>query len=357
MRIVISCGGTGGHVRPGMATARRLRERGHEAALWLAGKEIERELVAGWPGPTRVIPAGGLTGGASPRSAGALVRQFRGLLEARAYMRRERPDAVLAMGGYGCLGPVLSARSLGVPVVLHEANAVPGSAVSLLARFAAVVAVGMESARACTPGRRVVTTGIPVDVDQDARFEAGTLISDLPTVLVMGGSQGSRTLNRTAPLAFGALRQRGSPLQVVHLSGREDERDVRDAYAARGVPHVVLGFLTEMGKAYNAADFAVARAGALTCAEFCAYGLPAVLVPLPWAKRDHQTANARVLQRAGGCEIMEERALSPARLADRVESCLGDAERLDRMRRAAQSMAVPDAAERLANLVEQQGKP
>jgi UDP-N-acetylglucosamine--N-acetylmuramyl-(pentapeptide) pyrophosphoryl-undecaprenol N-acetylglucosamine transferase len=353
MKILISCGGTGGHVRPGMATAEVLRQRGHEVVLWLSGKEIEKELLADWDGPTHVIPAAGFSGGLSLRSVSAVPRQVKGFLVSRTRMLHDRPDVVLAMGGYGCLGPVLGARSLGIRVVLHEANAVPGSAVSLLARFAAAVAVGMEAAAPHFRHKRVVTTGIPVSVDHGARFGAGLLKEGVPTILVVGGSQGSRVLNETAPPALALLRRDGLELQVVHLSGTQDAARVRAAYDGQGIPHSVYGFLAAMGRAYNAADLAVARAGAVTCAELCAYGVPSLLVPLPWAKRDHQAANARVLRDGGGAGIIEEHALSPARLAERLGALLSDPEVLDRMRRDAQTMAMPEAAEKLADLVEE----
>jgi len=235
------------------------------------------------------------------------------------------------------------------------ADAVPGRAIALLARVAEVVALTFESAARYLPGRRTVVTGFPVRPDLAARFEDGVLRRDLFTVLVMGGSQGAQRLNELVPGALVALHRAGVPLQVVHLAGPRDAERVKAVYAAAGIAHAVFGFLKEMGQAYGAADLAISRSGAASCTELAVCGVPALLVPFPWARRDHQTANARELQRKGGADIISQSELTESWLAGYVRACIENPAKLAAMRRNLATLARPNAAERLADLVEKAG--
>lgn len=351
MRMVVSCGGTGGHVFPGVEVAKASRNRGHAVSLWLAGRDVERASAVGWAGESYCINVLNLSSaGLWGRVSGA-ARMVAAIGACRTKLRRERPEVLIAMGSYASVAPVLAARSLGIPVVLHEANAVPGRAVSFLAPLARTVAVGFEEASQHLP--RAVWTGFPVrpglvgSADSSRMFPPGGF-----TVLVMGGSQGARRLNEMAPAALGLLLERGVPVQAIHLSGRAGEEDVRKAYEQRRIPHRVFGFLQEMGTAYGAADLAVARSGAGTCAELAVFGVPALLVPLPTAMRDHQTANARVLERAGAAEVLVQADLTPELLAERIEGLWKDRARVEQMRRSLRRMAAPDAADRIVDLLE-----
>jgi len=174
---------------------------------------------------------------------------------------------------------------------------------------------------------------------------------------VAGGSQGAHRLNEIASAALCRLHSEGIPVQAVHLAGVNDEIVVRQIYEKAGIPHVVFGFLKDMGKAYNSADLAVTRSGAGTCAEISAYAVPALLVPLPSARRNHQMANARALAAMDGVDIIEEKDLSVEWLADYIDRCCRDQEKLDRMKNALKTMVVPNAGERLADLVEKVGCP
>jgi UDP-N-acetylglucosamine--N-acetylmuramyl-(pentapeptide) pyrophosphoryl-undecaprenol N-acetylglucosamine transferase len=332
--------------------AETLRDAGHEVTVWLCGKGVEAESACGWDGRTTVVRASGFQGGPSLSWAPAGMELLAAVAASRRRMATDRPAALLAMGSYASVGPALAARTLGIPLVLHESNAVPGRAVSFLSRFATAVAVWFEEAGRALPRRtRVVRTGMPLKSGLDARFDHGFLEEGTFTVLVIGGSQGARRLNEVCPDAIGRLRAGGTPVQAVHLAGRTDGAAVLSAYRASGVPHRVFPFLAEVGKAYNAAGLAVARAGAATCAELCARGVPSLLVPLPGARRDHQTANARALERAGAAEVMPQDDLSPDALAARNRELAGDPGRLRVMREAALRLAVPDAAEKVAGLV------
>ena len=354
LTIAVACGGTGGHTFPGVATAQALVQCGHAVTLWLGGRDVETASAGAWTGPLRRVRATGLGGGmVDGMRAGALF--VRAVLISRRFLRADRPDVLLAMGSYASVGPVLAAQWLHIPIVLHEANAVPGKALKFLSRFAAAVGVGFPAARTAFRGRRVEVTGFPLRA-QITAVQAAPRPSGPFTFLVMGGSQGARALNETVPLALAALREHsGAPFRVIHLAGRHDAEVVAARYAAAGVDADVHAFLGEIWRAYGATDYAVTRAGAATCAELAVAGVPALLVPYPHAAGDHQTANARALASVGGVDVRAQVDLSCDWLVKHLADRLADTERLAAMRRALATAAVPDADCRLARLVEQVG--
>lgn len=352
MKVGIACGGTGGHIFPGLIVADELGRRGHAVSLWLSGREVESEVVRGRSEPVHFVRAAGLPATLGVRALFGAFRFAHSIFACRTQMRRDRPQVVLGMGGYASVGPCLAARSLGIPFVLHEGNAIPGRAVLFLSQFAAAVAVSFRSTGALLRKCTVEYTGFPIRSDLAGEFERGMLAEDLFTVLIMGGSQGAARLNEIAPQAICLLYQRGVKLQVVHLTGKGREASVGTRYAEVGVPHLVLGFLKEMGKAYHAADLAVARAGAASLMEMAACGVPAILVPYPHAVQDHQTRNAQEFEALGAAEILPESVLDAERLARRIENYICNRPQLDSMRKALENVAKPDAARRIADLLE-----
>ena len=352
IRAAVACGGTGGHLFPGLATARVMRGRGHSVALWISGRDVEGEVLKVWDGEVVSVKASGMTGGLSLRTLAAVPRLFASCIRSYAVMRRQRPGVLLAMGSYASVGPVVAARCLGVPVILHEANAIPGRAISFLSPLAEAVALTFPSAAGHLKGRRHVVTGLPLRAELAARERVPRKPDDPFTVLVMGGSLGAHRLNEIATEAMCRLHRSGAPLRVVHLAGRADEAAARAQYESAGVTATVYGFLSTMSLAYDAADFVVARAGAASCMEIALCGLPALFVPLPWALRDHQTANARSLEAAGAAEVAAQDELTSERLASYLDACRRDPEKLERMGRQSRAFAIPNAAERLADLLE-----
>ena len=338
---------------PGLAVAEALRDRGHDVVLWLAGREVENVSVGDWDGATVRIRARGFQAGAILGAVGVAWQLVRAVACSYREMRKSRPDVILAMGSYASVGPVMAAALLHVPVVLHEANVVPGRAISFLSRFARTVAVAFQEASVHISNENVVVTGFPLRQRLAGCFDSGLLKEDLFTVLVMGGSQGARRLNEIATEAVCSLHARGVPVQVVHLSGRNDAATVTRQYEDAGVPSLVFGFLDEMEKAYAAASIAISRSGAASCTELAACGVPSLLVPLPSARRDHQRLNAEVLQRAGGADVVAQSELTPEWLADYIEKCMQNPGRLSGMKEALSQVAIPDATMLLANLVEE----
>ena len=357
MKIGVACGGTGGHIFPGLAVADVLKKRGHEVVLWLTGRDVEAVSTSRWSGS--VVSAGGrgLPTGLSLRSVKGLASLAAAFMRCWLTMRKNRPDVLIAMGGYGSVGPALAAKVLGVPVVLHEANVIPGRAVDFLSRYAAVVAISFDSAAQHIRHARTVLTGFPVRQDVAQSGSERLLRTNLFTVLVMGGSQGAHRLNEVVTDALCRLHRRGIPVQVIHLSGTRDEASVRKAYTEAGLPNAVCGFLKDMVLAYNQADLVIARAGAATCAEMVLRAVPGLLIPLPSAMRDHQTANALALQAGGGVDVMAECEVTAEKLADYIKECYHNPGKLDKMRESLKAIPMSRAADRIADLLEAVASP
>lgn len=357
MRIMVACGGTGGHIFPGLAVAAELRARGADVTILLAGKQVEQTALAGWDGPVLTVAARGL-GVRRPGAALAAVgRMLLACRQWRRLMRPAPPDVLLAMGSYASGGPVWAARSLGVPVVLHEANVIPGRAVRWLSPWAQAVALGFDEARAHLRHPRLELTGIPLrarrpDASPDPRLAA--LTSGVFTLLVMGGSAGARCLNEMLPAAVRELCRQGRRLQVIHLAGAAAAPAVAELYRQTpGLAAAVYPFLHDMPQAYQRTNLAVCRAGAATCAELLQFGVPALLVPYPYAANDHQAANAAAMQKYGAGDMLREANASSGCLADYIAQAMDQPERLAQMRAAAAARALPDAAARVADLVQE----
>lgn len=350
MKIVVACGGTGGHAFPGLAVAEELVKRGHEVTVWDSGRDVESSVMKRWKGAV-------FSTGARPLAAKNAFAILRSIWRCRREMRRTRPDALLAMGSYSSLPPVLAARVCGVKVYLHEANTVPGKAVDLLSRFAETVAISFAMTTRFLPGAKTVLTGLPVRAD----IASGTRFPFIPpnafVVFVTGGSQGAHAVNVLLADALVMLKKdlaaagAARPLYVIHQTGVKDEGMVMAAYAAAGLPSRVHAFEDEMANAFASADVVVARAGASTCFELAACGKPAFLIPLPSALRDHQHFNAEAFAAAGAADEGVQAKLSARAVCrylrhkyDHPEALAGQAAKM-------KALATPDAAARVADLV------
>jgi UDP-N-acetylglucosamine--N-acetylmuramyl-(pentapeptide) pyrophosphoryl-undecaprenol N-acetylglucosamine transferase len=366
LKVLVAAGGTGGHVMPGLALARVVLEREPTATVTFAGttRGIETRAVPEAGFQLDLLPILPLSRRLALESLLAPFAAVAGTVAAWRLLRRRRVDAVCGMGGYVTLPVAAAARLAGVPVVLHEQNAVPGLANRLAARLAERVAVGIAEAAEGLPAGRTVVTGNPVRpelarLERDAlrgeALQAFGLAWQRRTLLAFGGSQGARHINQALVAATPHWPDpRG--LQILHACGRRDEAMVRDAWAAaapdaRDLLVRVVPFVDRMDLAYAAADLALTRAGAITVAELTAAGVPAVMVPLPHAVGGHQAANARAVAAAGGAVVIDDAQLDGARLASTVAPLLGDLDVLAGMSAAMRGLAHPDAADQLASLV------
>ncbi len=358
MNIAVACGGTGGHIFPGLATARVLQARGHAVTLWLAGRDVEACSVADWPGKIVKIRASGFPSGLSLRGLASVWRMAGAVVVAWRRLRKTRPDVLLCMGSYASVGPCLAARMLGIPVVLHEANAVPGRAISLLARFASRVAVGFNEALAWfPPSVKAEVTGFPLRAGFVPAERLSADSASPLTLLVMGGSQGAHALNARMPSVAAALRAKlDRPLRVIHLAGRHEAEAVAEDYRRQKVDAEVHAFCSDMAGLYARADVAVARAGAASCTELAVCGVPAVLVPLPHAPRNHQMRNAEALAESGGMLVLPESEFSVENMVHRLYTLFRNPDGLQLMRETLVKAVPADGAERLALLVETVGE-
>ncbi|RJK97187.1 undecaprenyldiphospho-muramoylpentapeptide beta-N-acetylglucosaminyltransferase [Vallicoccus soli] len=353
MRVVLAGGGTAGHIEPALSLADALRR--HDPATGVTALGTERGLEV------RLVPQRGYDLALIPpvpvprRPTLDLARlpgRLRGAVrDTTAVLERVGADVVVGFGGYVAAPAYLAARRRGTPVVVHEANVRPGLANRLGARWAAAVACAVPgtplpgAVHVGMPLRRSVTTLDRPAVRAEARAHFG-LEPDRPTLLVFGGSQGARRVNEAVAAAAPALGRAG--VQVLHAAGMQNEVVVERGPGAP--PYVVVPYLERMDLAYAAADLAVCRAGAMTVAELCAVGLPALYVPLPIGNGE-QRLNAAPAVRAGGALLVEDEHLTGPRVADEVLPLLGDPERLRAMGAAAAAFGRRDGDEQLARLV------
>lgn len=358
LKFGVACGGTGGHIFPGLATAYELAERGHDVTLWLAGKDIEHDAVKAWNGTVITIPSEGFQFGMSLRSLQTIFKLRRAYTLALPKMRDSAPDVVLAMGSYASYGPIKAAHKLGIPYVLHEANLVPGRAVSHLARKADTVAVSFEKTAYYLKHSNMQATGMPLRKElQDAsgRPRRERKEGDPLNILVVGGSRGAQALNEMVPRAIAATAEKGVSVRVDHIAGLQDKESVEAVYSSLGANAKVHHFVQDMEKMYLSADLAICRSGAATCAELAAFGVPALFVPYPHAVRNHQMSNARVLQDVGAADVVSQEDLTSSWLRDYLMSVSEKPERLERMSVAMKKRAQSDAAAQLADLLEKVG--
>lgn len=344
--VVIAGGGTGGHLFPGLALADALAA--HDVGVTFVGTAngIEAREVPAAGYPLRLVRGQALRGGGAGRALLGLVAAVRGAWQCRAVLAELRPHLVVGVGGYASVAGVLAAWSRGTPTVLLEQNAIPGAANRLLGRLARRVCVGFAETAAAFPPGRAVHTGNPIR----ARVLAGTrrAAGAAPGLLVFGGSQGAHRLNEAMLDAVRRLGPTARDVAIVHQTGRDDVERVRTGYAGLGLDARVEPFITDMGSAYAAADVALSRAGAMSCAELTATGVPAILVPYPFAADDHQRRNAELLVAGGAAEMILDRDLTGERLAAGLSALFGDPARRARMAAAARALGRPDAAERVA---------
>jgi len=347
---IIAAGGTGGHLFPGIAVADELRRRDPAVRVVFAGtpRGLESRLVPRAGHELELLPILPLNGvGVSRAVKGLLVLPW-GLLRAAALVARLRPAAVLGVGGYAGGPVVLAAALMGVPTVILEPNAKPGFTNRVLRPFVRRAACSYEEARR-EFGAKGVVTGNPVR-GGFARLPKKAHVAPY-TLLAFGGSQGSRVLNEAI---VAALPHLPGPhrLRIVHQTGVAMHKPVTDAYAAAGREAEVLEFLDDMEARFAAADLVLCRSGATTCAELTAAGRASVLVPFALAADDHQRSNARALQAAGAARMIEEKDLTGETLARAVTETLETPGKLAAMEDAARALGRPDAAARVADLLE-----
>jgi len=352
--VAIACGGTGGHLFPGLAVAEQLLARECSVVVLISPKEVDQQAVRNARGFEVVtLPAVALQRGsrlAFLRGGWQSWRAARGLFAAR------RPAAVLAMGGFTSAPPVLAARGCRAKTFLHESNTIPGRANRWLAHIVDAACVGFPQTEARLASREVLVTGTPVRPQIQPRDPAACrtalgLDPTLPLVLVTGGSQGASGLNQLILETLPVLARHSLPWQWLHLTGPSEVERVKQAYAKLNLRAVVFPFLAEMELALGAATACVSRSGASSLAELAAVRLPSLLVPFPAAADNHQFHNARAYEATGAARLLSQGEATPDKVAIALRELLEDVAQRQRMKAALGAWHAPEAAHKIAELI------
>jgi UDP-N-acetylglucosamine--N-acetylmuramyl-(pentapeptide) pyrophosphoryl-undecaprenol N-acetylglucosamine transferase len=381
--IAIACGGTGGHLFPGIAVAEQLKQRGCDVALLISPKDVDQQAIralerrtparrveAETPNiqhPTSNIQCPGAETGApfeifTLPAVGLQNRNYfsfgvsfvKSLFASRKIFRKRNPDAVLAMGGFTSAPPIFVGKEMGAKTFLHESNTIPGKANRYLARFVDEAFVGFPETAARLRAKKVMPTGTPVRpqffqasrITHHASRPALGFDLDRPVILVVGGSQGASGLNDMVLSALPLLAPKN--WQWLHLTGATDFEKVKAAYAARGLTAIVKPFFAEMDLALGAATAAVSRAGASSLAEIAAVRLPALLVPFPAAADNHQFFNARAFEKSGAAKLLDQNNSTPEKVAATLAELMEDESARSQIQSALAQRHAPNAAAEIA---------
>ncbi len=349
-RFVLTGGGTGGHVYPALAVARVLRDRGHQVLFIGTSQGIEARLVPEAGFAMQYIRSSGLNRVGVVQKLRSAVQLPVAVAVASRILGSFQTAAVFSMGGY-VAGPVMIAALLRrIPLIIMEPNAIPGFASRKVGSRVYRALVSFEMTARWFPRNKTEITGLPV------RSEFFTLQPKTTgpfTVLITGGSRGSRTLNRAARESWPLFQQNGSPVRLIHQTGPAEYDMFRRHFDESGINGELVPFLSDMPTAFSRADLVIGRAGAGGVSELAAAGKPSILVPFPYAADDHQKANAQQLVDAGAARLVLDADLSGQRLFEEVEQLRTNPEQLRSMREKAQQFARPGAAERAAAVLEE----
>lgn len=352
--VMIMAGGTGGHIFPGLAVAKVLRERGVPVTWLGADGAMETRLVPQHDIPIDTLAIGGLRGKGKLALIGAPLRLLRAIRAAGFLIRDRQPRAVIAFGGFASGPGGIAARLHGLPLLVHEQNRAPGMTNRVLSRVARRVLAGFPGSFA----KREEAVGNPVRAEIAAITPPDLRLANRQgplRLLVLGGSQGARVLNNAVPKALAALGA-GMPVQVRHQSGEKLHAEALQAYADAGVQASVEPFIADMAEAFAWADLVVCRSGASTLAELCAVGVGSVLVPFAAAVDDHQTRNAEYLVERGAAVLLKQDETLATQLEGVLRDLSENSARRMQMANAARALAKVDAAERIADIILEESK-
>jgi len=352
IRLVITGGGTGGHLFPGVAVAEAiLADRPGSQVLFIGtDRQVDSQVLGNRPFASTSIRCQGLKGRSLGGRLAALWLLPQAIWSAGRILKKFHPDLVLGVGGYVTGPVVLAARLLGIPTCIHEQNSVPGLANRWLGKIVQRIFLSLPGSEQYFPAARTRLTGNPVraEILAAAGQERGKGGNDGRTLLVLGGSQGAHRLNLLVAEGLAARKDELPPgFRVIHQTGHQDEEMVRGLYQQSGIAAQVSGFITDMAGTYRQADLLVSRAGATSLAELCVMGCPAILVPYPYAADNHQEFNARQVADSGGALLFKESELTSEKLAETVISLLDDRPRLKEMGERSQAAGRPEATDNI----------
>ncbi len=355
MSFVIACGGTGGHLFPGLAVAEVLKDRGHDVLLFVSSKEIDRLALKnhGWL-RAESLPVTGMPSIFSLKLIGFIKGFFISLFKCLSIYKKEKPACILSMGGFTAAPPVIAGWIKRIPALVHDSNAIPGKANRLVSHFVTKVLLGLDACKGYFPRKPVEITGTPLRKSltgsrQKNHGQFG-LNAEKKTILVMGGSQGAGGINeivlKTLPLLNEAQKRQW---QFLHITGAQDEMKARGLYEKSGVQSFVSAFSHEMGELYILADVAISRSGAASMTELSFFGIPTLFIPYPYAAEDHQTRNARVFEKAGAALLVSQAEATPQKMIDVINELLNQH---DKFSQNARGLFIENAEVKVADVME-----
>jgi len=364
MRIIIAGGGTGGHLFPGIAIAEAFTARDNENRVLFVstGKPFEMSILSKTAFKHKPITAEGIKGRGIWKQAVSVLKIPKAIFESIMILKDFRPDLVIGVGGYSAGPLVMAAWLVGIKIVLHEQNILPGITNRILSGFADRIYVSFKDTRlerfrwlAPVEPEKVLVSGNPVrkeilrsTIDQQDVGSADQLQKKPFTVLILGGSQGAHSINTAVLETFEYLKEKDKYF-FVHQTGSTDEQDVKRAYVKSGISCMVKSFFDDMASQYHNADLVVCRAGATTVAEVAAIGKGVIFIPYPFAADNHQVLNAGSLENAGAAEMILQKDLSGKKLAERIEYYASSPGALKGMASRAKSIGRSDAAEAIVD--------
>lgn len=366
MRILLTGGGTGGHIYPALAIAERLKALHPECEILYVGTEkgLEKRIVPQRGVPFQTIAVEGLPRKISPALLKAVGKAAAGCMDARKIVKQFQPDLVIGTGGYVCGPVVLAARMAGIPAMIHEQNAFPGVTNKILARFVNKIMVNFQaSEKYFVHKERICVTGLPVRqevlrTEKQAGLDYFGFSADKTTLLVSGGSRGARSINRAMAECYPELVQHPE-LQILHLTGAVDYEDTLQAIASKNInlkdyPQIIVKpYLDEMQYGLAAADFCVGRAGATFLAEITACGLPGILIPYPYAAENHQEYNAKALVDQKAAVMILDKDLTAKVLCQNIMEFYQQPEKRKNMAACARNAGKRDSLDQIVQLVEE----
>jgi len=352
-KIAIAAGGSGGHIFPGIATAQALKASGRVKKIIFIGRKkgLEENIIPYYDFPFYSIKTAGLVGKSLFAKLKGGWQMLVGVKESLSLLRQEEIDLVVGTGGYVSAPVAFAATCLRIPIVLHEQNAIPGKANQVLSHLAKCICASYASSLSYFPKKKCVLTGNPVRKDilniNTKRIYAST--HSRLQVLVLGGSQGAKVINKAVCDAWSYLKSYQTNVYFIHQTGTKDFGWVKSIYKERGILGEPRAFIKDMAAVYTNTDIVISRAGATTLAEITTIGLPSILIPYPWAI-GHQLYNAQELAKVGAAIIIPQETLSGQKLAEVLISLIQDKDRLQQMAEAARTLGKPQAAYQISNV-------
>ncbi|MDQ0217171.1 undecaprenyldiphospho-muramoylpentapeptide beta-N-acetylglucosaminyltransferase [Peribacillus cavernae] len=363
MKIVVSGGGTGGHIYPALALIREINSKNKNNSFLYIGTEkgLEKDIVTRENIPFKSIYITGFRRKISFENVKTVTRFLKGVRDSKRMLKEFKADVVIGTGGYVCGPVVYAAAKLGIPCIVHEQNSVPGLTNKFLSRYVTKIAVCFEEAKQFFPENKTVLTGNPrasevLHFHGKGGLKKLGLNPAIPTVLIFGGSRGARAINEAVLKVMSELREK--PYQILYVTGEIHFEQVAKEIEMIGNPENVMikPYLNNMPEILSGVDLAVTRAGATTLAELTVLGIPSILIPSPYVTNNHQEKNARSLSDHGAAELVLEKELTGSKLISMIDSIITDQKKRESMKTAAKNLGLPDAANRVYSVISEISK-